>query len=202
MTVIDGYNLLHVAGVLPRGLGPGAWERARTRLLNVLAESLADAERARTIVVFDATFAPPGLPSAVVHRGLDVRYAANHDSADDLIEELIRRDSAPKQLTVVSADHRLQVAARRRKAKAIDSDVWFGELLRRRRERARPPAGPEKPVSATSTAGGELSPDEIERWVREFASEDDALAGTRPAEDGAFNPFPPGYAEDLFDEKG
>ncbi len=75
--------------------------------------------------MFDAADAPPGLPRTLEHRGLTVRFAAKSGSADELIEELIRADSAPRRLMVVSSDHRLQRAARRRKATAIDSDVWY-----------------------------------------------------------------------------
>jgi uncharacterized protein len=197
MTIIDGYNLLHVAGVMPRGMGPGGWERARNALLNVLAESLPQADRAQTIVVFDAAAAPSGLPQAVDHRGLSVRYAAEHESADALIEELVRRDSSPKKLIVVSSDHRVQKAARRRKATAIDSDIWFADLQRRRANRQsrasddapQPPAAP-------------LSTEEVDAWVREFTADEASDERDPPPDesDALLNPFPPGYGEDLLED--
>ena len=112
------------------GAGPGGLERSRLALLNFLAESLEPAEMPRTTVVFDAREAPPG-PAADAgdHRGLTVRFAARDDDADTLIEELIRADSAPRRLTVVSSDHRLQRAAHRRRARAVDSDVWYAEVV-------------------------------------------------------------------------
>ena len=133
--LIDGYNLLHVVGILGRGVGPGGLERSRLALLNFLAESLTAAEIPRTTVVFDAHDAPPGLAGTVIHRGLTVRFAVRYEDADSLIEELIRADSAPRRLVVVSSDHRLQKAAHRRRAKAVDSDAWFAEVIERRRQR-------------------------------------------------------------------
>ena len=80
---------------------------------------------------------PGDCRGALEHRGITVRFAAQYEEADELIEELIRADSAPRRLVVVSSDHRIQRAARRRRAKAVDSDVWYAELVRARRERQR-----------------------------------------------------------------
>ncbi|MEA1952674.1 MAG: NYN domain-containing protein, partial [Planctomycetota bacterium] len=147
--LIDGYNLIITVGIMGRGvgqdrlgrdrLGQGNLERARLALLNFLAESLEPGEVGRTTIVFDAKNAPTGLPRVVLHRGLTVRFAARYPDADSLIEELIDEESAPRNLTVVSSDHRIQRAARRRRAIPIDSDIWYQGVLdhRRRRQDAR-----------------------------------------------------------------
>jgi predicted RNA-binding protein with PIN domain len=160
--IIDGYNLLNVVGILGRGVGPGGLERARLALLNFLAESLDEKELSRTIVVFDSREAPWGLPRTVRHRGLAVQFASKYPDADCLIEELIHKDSAPRQLTVVSSDHRLQRAARRRRAKGVDSDVWYAELLRARRERV------EKSAEVRARPPTPLLPEDVEYWLEEF----------------------------------
>ena len=59
-TIIDGYNLLHVVGLLSDTIGPGGLERSRLALLNFLAETLDPDEVPQTIVVFDAHNAPWG----------------------------------------------------------------------------------------------------------------------------------------------
>ena len=160
--LIDGYNLLNVAGILGRGRGPGTLERARQALLNFLAESLDPAEVPQTTVVFDAREAPPGLPRTVGHRGITVRFAAKDQDADALIEELLRADSAPRRIVVVSSDHQVQRAAHRRRATAVDSDVWYGEVIRQRRQRSRVEAeGPERPPVP-------LLEEDVEYWLREF----------------------------------
>ncbi len=202
--LIDGYNLLNVAGILTRGVGPGTLQRARLAMLNFLAESLPPEEIRRTTVVFDAQDPPPGLPRTLNHRGLTVRFALADEEADDLIERLILEHSAPRRLTVVSSDHRLQRAAHRRRARAIDSDLWYAEVVRGRQERhqaTKPSARPAVPL---------LSED-VEYWLRQFGGESALQAlideeSRKPApktkespddKPEIENPFPPGYGEDL-----
>ena len=165
--LIDGYNLLHATGIVGTGRGPGWFERSRLALLNFLADSIAPEEVPRTTVVFDAADAPPGLPRLLKHRGLTVQFARNPEGADALIEELIQSDTSPRKLTVVSSDHRLHRAARRRKAKAVDSDVWYAAVLASRQSRQRDDedAQSTKPTNATA--------EEVQHWLREFGVEDD-----------------------------
>jgi uncharacterized protein len=161
----------------------------------------------------------------VDYRGITVRFASRYADADSLIEELIRHDDSPRRLVVVSSDHRLQRAAKRRRAAAIDADVWYAQVVRERQERlireqaqsARPPV----PLLA----------EDVEYWFHQFGGEsafaklmqeerrdnsvgqesageeepakkprgDEAklrAAGIDELADGC-NPFPPGYAEDL-----
>jgi predicted RNA-binding protein with PIN domain len=184
--LIDGYNLIHAANILGRGVGPGGLERARQALLEFLCASLEPQERQTTIVVFDAEHAPPGLPRTFVYQGISVRFSADYGDADELIEELIKRDSAPRALTVVSSDHRLHRAARRRRAKAIDSDIWYDDLVHRRRARREE----NRSADEVSPSHGPLvRPDEVERWTRDLEQE------------GIDRIFPPGYGEDLADDE-
>jgi hypothetical protein len=185
--LIDGYNLLHAAGITGQGQGPGHFERSRRALLNFLAESIDPKELAATVVVFDAAEAPPGLPKEFTYRGISVRFAPRHSDADELIEQLIQADHSPRKLTVVSSDHRLQRAAHRRRAKAVDSDVWYAATLRERRERReRPGKSPEEPLKPVPASARD-----VEYWLREFDVE-------VPEEN--FSPFPPGYGEEDDDD--
>ncbi|MCR4415486.1 MAG: NYN domain-containing protein [Thermoguttaceae bacterium] len=207
--LIDGYNLLYAAGIPGRGFGVGSLERSRLGLLHFLADSLEPEEAACTTVVFDAQGAPPGLPRSLVYRGLSVRFAPRQATADDLLEELIRADTAPRQLTVVSSDHRVQRAARRRKARAVDSGAWYSEICARRAQRRRTPgAVPLKPAPPLVEA-------EVAHWLEQFGGQGivEALAeseGTSPRPAGEppaekpttmENPFPPGYAEDILSDE-
>jgi predicted RNA-binding protein with PIN domain len=212
--LIDGYNLLHGSGILGRGVGPGSLERSRTALLNFLAESLEESELPRTVVVFDARSAPPGLPRVVMHRGMTVRFAEPGSDADDVIEQLIKADSAPRRLTVVSSDHRLHRAARRRKARPVDSDEWYADVLRKRIAGVRRKSPSLKPTDLPGDG-------EVRFWLRQFGLEDietpathststdaassDAASDLTSADDdrprqSPANPFPPGYAEDIREE--
>jgi predicted RNA-binding protein with PIN domain len=160
--LIDGYNLLNVAPVPVPARGKGNLERARLALLNFLAESLDPAEVPKTIVVFDAHDPPWGVAREMRHKGLLVRFAAREEDADSLIEKLIQADSSPRRLTVVSSDHRIQRAAKRRRARAVDSDVWYAEVLRARAERHMTAAeGPDRPA-------GPLLEEEVHYWMEEF----------------------------------
>jgi predicted RNA-binding protein with PIN domain len=181
--LIDGYNLLHVTGLVGRA-GSGL-QGSRNALLRFLASAIEPKELSETTVVFDATEAPPGLPRVVTHEGMTVRYASEYPDADALLEELIAAHHVPRSLTVVSSDHRVQRAARRRRAAFVDSDVWF----------AAEPA----PARRETT----LSAGEIAYWIAEFSEADDATraVGERDGLGGAFDDaFPPGYAEELLDD--
>jgi len=231
--LIDGYNLLHVTSIVgsaPRARfrgarqgsphrGPSELQRSREALLRFLAASIDEAERPRTTIVFDAKDAPPGLPRTVDHNGMTIRYASEYADADTLIEELIQSEAAPRSLLVVSSDHRIQRAARRRRAPAIDSDRWYADLCRRRhaRQHARRPRIA-KPV-------GPLSDAEVAYWLRQFVLETEPASETEPTsnmestadtdlpgdvvsgaveiagDDDFDNPFPPGYGEDLLDDE-
>jgi predicted RNA-binding protein with PIN domain len=189
--IIDGYNLLNAAGIMPRSAGPHTLERARRALLNFLVASLEAGERSRTTVVFDAgADAPRGLPREEQFDEITVRYASQYDEADTLIEELIKAESAPRNLTVVSSDHRLQRAARRRRARGVDSDRWYAEIVARCRGRKEPrDEGSGKPRTSPSA-------DEVEYWTKQFELDDAELPNSDP-----HNPFPPGYGEDLLEEE-
>lgn len=189
--LIDGYNLLHATGIMGQGAGPRGFERSRTALVNFVVESLSPEDAAQATIVFDAADAPPGLPDSWQHRGLTVRFARGYPNADELIEELIGKHAAPRRLTVVSSDHRLHRAARRRKATAIDSDRWYAEMLRQRSaRRAAPPNEPGKP-------GHTPAGDELRYWLAQFGAgkPPDSEPPDPPGPDD--DPFPPGFAEGL-----
>jgi hypothetical protein len=207
--LIDGYNLLNAVGITAQAGRTSSLHRSRAALLNFLVESLDAREITHAIVVFDAAGGPPGLPQALTHRGLAVRFAPRTSDADSLLEDLIRQDTSPRRLTVVSSDHRVQRAAKRRRARAVDSDVWYAEILRRLPASAPPSAGPASPALP-------LAPEEVEAWLSQFGGQsaleellDDASSRPsaskserRPAESGPIdNPFPPGYGEDLLSEQ-
>lgn len=161
--LIDGYNLLNATDLeAPRVSSRiTELERARNALLDFLAETLAARDCAATTVVFDATAAPPGLPRAFEYRGIAVRFAPRSAEADDLIEQLIAAHHSPKQLTVVSSDHRIHRAARRRRARAVDSEVWFREMVRCG-SRADSPAGQSTVAEKPQPAG------DLAAWLAEF----------------------------------
>jgi predicted RNA-binding protein with PIN domain len=170
--LIDGYNLLHASGLLGRGRGRGALESARRALLNFLANALPDDEVARTTVVFDAHEAPWGALRRSSHAGISVIFGSSELDADSVIEQLILEDSAPKRLTVVSSDHRLHRAAKRRKATPVDSDRWFQETIRARAARQQPNA------DVVIKPDGPFTEGEVDYWLRHFGLEENPRGKT------------------------
>ncbi|MDP7015843.1 MAG: NYN domain-containing protein [Pirellulaceae bacterium] len=191
--LIDGYNLLHASGVLPSDKGPATFERARLALLDFLAETIDPAQISQTTVVFDANDAPPGLPTEGSHRGLRFCFARGYRDADEMICQLIEKNSAPRSLTVVSSDHQIQRAARRRKAHAIDSDDWCRRQLHGGSDR---PASDEAASDEAKPHQGSLSKDDVQHWLDVFRVHPDEQPNEQPDD----QLFPPGYADNLVDE--
>jgi predicted RNA-binding protein with PIN domain len=160
--VIDGYNLLYAMGVLHGRVGPKGLEKARLGLLGLLHAVYGDESKAVT-VVFDAAHAPPDVPEEQQYQGIQVRFAVEQEQADDLIEKLIRRDSAPRQLTVVSDDHRIQRAARRRHCTVSGCAQYLAWLEQHRRERRLE-------LTEADPKPEHLSEKETQHWLHEFAS--------------------------------
>jgi predicted RNA-binding protein with PIN domain len=165
--IIDGYNLLHAAGLARRQYGPGQLQRCRAQLLAYLAKHLTDTERERATVVFDAAEAPPGLPRQFTAAGIAVRFAAPGKDADDTIEELIAAHSAPRQVRVISSDHRLQRSAQKRRGAFIDSEDFVQELDRRGPISETSDMQLEPPPSKRKD-GARAGETETDRWLQVF----------------------------------
>jgi uncharacterized protein len=171
-TLIDGYNLMFAGGLLGRKFGPDGFRKVRHRFLNDLAARLDPVEAHQTTVVFDASSPPDGLPRQSRHKGLTVLFATDDENADERLEWLIARDSAPKSLTVVSSDHRVRDAARRRKARVVSADE-FWTLLDARKSKARraPPPAPSATDEDRARQAGP-SPAEAAYWLAAFGDLD------------------------------
>ncbi len=159
--LIDGYNLMHAIGLVRKGLPEGGLELARIRFLDWLATSL-HGRRDVLRVVFDAQNAPRDSPESD-HRGVRVLFAF-HQTADDLIEELLAADSTPMHTTVVSNDTRIQTAGRRRGAGVYTSEQFIDWLIA---DPASPrPLAPPKPEKPERSASAE----ELASWLSVFST--------------------------------
>ncbi len=162
--LIDGYNLLHAMGLLgPHKAIPKALEKARFDLLDRLHAFFGDRSPQLT-VIFDAARVPRRGEPVHDYRGLHVQFALRQE-ADDLIETLIQSDRSPKTLTIVSDDHRIQTAARRRQCPVLGCAAFLDVA--------------EKPLpKPTAPAESQAKPDvqsveERQRWLDVFANIDD-----------------------------
>jgi hypothetical protein len=157
--LIDGYNLLHATGDLVGRTGrPHGLENARLALLGRLIILHGDDVGCVT-VVFDARNAPPGSEPQLNYKGVHVLFALREE-ADDLIETLIRQESSPRQLTIVSDDHRLKDAARRGKCVSIGCLDYLEQV-------GRPVKGP--PAADGVVKPQAISAEETQSWLAEFA---------------------------------
>jgi predicted RNA-binding protein with PIN domain len=226
--LIDGYNLIFGTSVESRGRG-GALERMRTGLFEFLATQI-DRTKFKTItVVYDAANAPPALASYFEEQGIKIHFARNHRDADELLEELIEASHSPGRLTVVSSDHRVQRAAKRRGATAVDSQVWFAEqrasYFRKAKTKEVKPTGPltagetsawmqffgpidlpePKPFKAANrpqTTRVDAKPEVQQITEPQRKKKRRKPTGATFEKDlnaNLANPFPPGYAGDLFE---
>jgi uncharacterized protein len=169
--LIDGYNLMFESTSVDRGMdGDKALRAARGRMLHLLVGLIDESMRSKTMIVFDAKKAPPGLTDNYDYQGIQIVFARDWDSADELIQTEIRRHSAPKTLTVVSSDHAIHRKAIARGAKVIDSDEWLARELENRDRRLREGAiDAGEPLDLElDTKNREVSRDEMERWLKEF----------------------------------
>lgn len=192
LLLIDGYNV--IAPVAPPGKNPASdWlHRERMTLIDRLANRLDARLAAQTCVVFDASarsrralgIEGTSNPTCRI-RKIEVRFAVNHNEADDLIEELIALHSSPKRLTVVSSDHRLQAAARRSGATAFDSHPWLDSLLDGRLMLAirwppveRGAGGQASDVGVVGDAekAGAVDETTVDQWMRAFGVTNDSAS--------------------------
>ncbi|HEV3144670.1 MAG TPA: NYN domain-containing protein [Gemmataceae bacterium] len=159
--LIDGYNLLFALGFTSRHWGPHALEKSREDLLAWVEKAVAD-NAPSVVIVFDGRAQFRNRAVSRRPSGLEVRFTAGQ-LADDAIEEMIRKEPNPRTLTVVSSDHRIQEAARRRGCKAWDSTEfidWVLECGAPNPPRPKPPAN--KPDSN--------SEEDSAHWLREFGA--------------------------------
>src|SRR5262249_1221140 len=141
-------------------VGPRSLAKARLRLLGLLHEACGD-DAAEVTVVFDAANAPRGAASEQDYQGLHVVFAVGRDEADDLIEDMIRKAATPRRLPVVSADHRLQQAGRRRNCAVLGCMEFLDHLEQRRR--------PQRPLPQSTEKNERPTEKETRHWLAEFA---------------------------------
>jgi predicted RNA-binding protein with PIN domain len=226
-TIIDGYNLIFALGWDGKTRHSKMLERSRDRLIRELADRIPVDLRAGITIVFDAKSTPiKATEHDSVVNGFRVMFAHQHDEADTLIEELIRVHSTPKSLTVVSNDNRLKTAAQRRKAVAMDCEVWLERMGALSDDQQKP--GAKSLRGRKSGIQGSRKSESIRQlegvdWLAEFQIADDETVDETPVDatvidlppqktpqnesspppridDEPYNPFPPGYGEDLLDD--
>jgi predicted RNA-binding protein with PIN domain len=154
MVIIDGHNLLHSIQKEDPDSGPiGDVQLCHIigRYLKLIGE--------KGEVIFDGT-GPRDKGGFDNISNLEVFFAGLRSDADTVIEDKIKASTAPRRLTIVSSDKRLRDAARKRKATAVKSQVFWDNVhkqLSRKNKVKEPPAKREG-----------ISESETEQWLKFF----------------------------------
>ena len=119
--VIDGNNLL--GRIAPHELR----ERGGREGLVVRLLAYQRVTRARIHLVFDGN--PEETPTAVpVNPKFTIHYPGAGDSADDVIRDMVLRQTDRRRFFVVTSDRALRDLARKRGIEAVTSDAFAREL--------------------------------------------------------------------------
>ncbi|MBU1260478.1 MAG: NYN domain-containing protein [Planctomycetes bacterium] len=155
MLIIDGYNLLRAV----QNLTEQSFNITDVQLCQIVAEYLYRIKK-KGSVIFDG-IGPRDKSGFNNLFNLEVVFSGTSHEADDVIEKLILENTAPKRLSVISSDRRLKTAAKKRKASAVGSVDFWGQVIKTLEKKKRTPAEPQSKFIGISEA-------ETEYWLREF----------------------------------
>jgi predicted RNA-binding protein with PIN domain len=198
--LIDGYNLLFSGGGR-RPRDPQALEAAREELIRLLNRFHA-VRRGRSLLAFDCRkpFFLFGLSRRQRRGDVEVRFAPEGSSADDLLQGLIREAKDPQAMTVVTSDRAILDVAVARGMPTVSAKAFWETLVAARAEDAggpegragrgfprgtpagrRPPgprpAGPGRREPDAKREG--IPPGEVDYWMKEFGMTDEGPEGKR-----------------------
>lgn len=155
MLMIDGYNLLKAV----QNLLEQASDFTDIQLCRMVDEYLYRTKK-RGQIIFDGV-GPRDKSGFNNLRELEVIFSGTIHEADDVIEKLIRENSAPRNLAVVSSDRRIKTAANKRKADAVDCVDFWTEVLKQLEKKKKKQVEPQAKFYGITEA-------ETEYWLREF----------------------------------
>mgnify|MGYP000580743778 CR=1 FL=1 len=160
--VVDGNNLIFALSEVGVEVDRGGLFRLLSRFIRS-RKNLTRKTTSRKVMclVFDGP-APYGpLAKQFEDDYIDVKFAPA-STADKIILEYISTDSAPRLLTVVSTDHEIRTAAKRRRCKSKSSEEFARILLRmlQKPPRHTPAEPPEKRIG--------LTPEQARAWLKDL----------------------------------
>ena len=154
--LIDGHNLI---GQLPDISLDDPHDEAK---LVERLKSFMGRHRKRCTVVFDGGL-PGGFSRDLSTHSVQAVFAHGGTSADAIIMERIQAARDPGSLVVISADHEIIDAARRRRITVL-APTEFAQQL-------QAPGKPQAPARDGSEANPRLSAAEVNDWLRLFGAE-------------------------------
>lgn len=154
MFIVDGNNLLCAIQQSPVG-GDAVSDIGMCRIIGRYLRRIGQTG----VVVYDGA-GPADKSSFETIDGVEVVFAGHDTEADAVIEDKLRTSTAPRSLSVVSSDRRLRRAAGARRATAIKSESFWGEVQRQLKQ-----AASEREPAAKQNG---LSESETDRWLEFF----------------------------------
>jgi predicted RNA-binding protein with PIN domain len=154
--IIDGYNLIYaVNNNFPAGLDlPGQ----REHLIKVLNSS-HQLKNSKLIIVFDGR---SGIKNHTLSSArIRVIFSQGHKKADQIIQELVRKDPIPTQIEVVTSDREIQFTAKGHGAKVRESREFWRKI---RMKHTIKPRDKKKETEADRS----LSDKEVREWLEIF----------------------------------
>ena len=122
--------------------------------------------RDKATVVFDGHPLRGQFDDAATIGSVHIVHSRSQSDADTVLEKMIRDNTAPRRLTVVSSDNRIRRAARRRRATSLTSLEYIEQCMRRL---ARPAKGPSEPREKQQGVG----PGRLKEWLDLFGLDSD-----------------------------
>lgn len=153
--LIDGNNLLFAA----RDADPERPPSRSTLCLRLGQWARRTGER--VVLVFDGPAPAKSLARQISDPDVVVSFSGGGVTADEVLTRAIAAHSAPRRLLVVSSDHEVAGAGRRRRARTARADVFWRQV---QRDLTRPPR---RNLEAREKQRG-LSAEDAQRWLSEF----------------------------------
>ncbi len=154
--VIDGYNLLKAVQKSFE-----TFENISELHMCKLISELMNKMQSQTDIVFDG-FGPSDKSDFENFDRISIHFSGSKE-ADDIIEIIIKKNSAPKKLNVISDDRRLITAAKRRKASPLDCLNFWIFLIDQLQKKPKV----KEPLSKQTG----LTKKETDQWMKEFGLE-------------------------------
>lgn len=114
-------------------------------------------------IIFDG-IGPPDKSGMFSISNVEVIFSGSNVEADEVIEQKISANTAPKRLSVVSSDIRIRKAARVRKAQDIKSDIFWLEVIKEINKKT--------PTKEPAQKRDGLTKGETDEWLDIFGLDD------------------------------
>jgi predicted RNA-binding protein with PIN domain len=155
--IIDGYNLIKSTPDFSKKFINLTAQREH--LIKILASNPKLRQR-QVLLVFDGSGEKTETMKSA-QGAMNIIYTKQHRTADDLIQQIIRRVKHPEKIKVVSSDREIQHTAKSHGAKVIESATFWKNYFTKSSSK-------EKKRNSVKNIDRELSDKEVRKWLDIF----------------------------------